>query len=117
MSTINELMTVKQPGSTLIRAKGWPPARWFRPFYLAGGCWYGPGFVSDDESYRYSGYDWELYAEPVEMVDKWKFCRKDDGYEYANFYESEEELRKNTSAEGPFMKLEYTKTSFPKEKK
>jgi len=110
MSSISDLMKGKKPGEIKVRAKGWPTARWFRPFYSAGGCWYGPGFVSDDESYGYSGDDWELFAKPVKMEYRWM---------WSNINGTLNSKLSATPYTGPVLsytiKLEWSKTSFPKE--
>lgn len=70
MSTIDELMTGKAPGS--IKVCRPDQSGWFQPFFKARGEWVGR--TSEDHSFWDTGYSsWTIYTEPkpTKVVYEW----------------------------------------------
>ncbi len=85
----------------------------FTPYYQVGPKWYGTNEIYQNVSWHYSGYtdcnEWELYQEPIEMEDRWLWA-------------SDKGLVTSLMSSKPagntlfHIKLEWSRTSFPKEK-
>ena len=118
MSTINELMENKSPGEIKVTRLSWEPKHWFQPFYIDGNHWHGPCSRGSQGKHLDSFSGYSIREEPVEMEDRWLWATE-KGSVAKYMYPEEIGGPLNVTGRHPdySIKLEWSKTSFPKEKK
>ena len=116
--TLVEIMEGVTPGSIKVTRGSWEDKDWFKPYYLTFDFrWRGMDNLTGDVT-EYDDNYWEIWEEPVEMEDRWKFVCLADGKETRFFYKSEADLidHNHDNSTKEFKRLDYTKTQFLKDK-
>ena len=105
MSTIDELMEAKEPGTVKIMADYWDGS-WFMPHFKDKKRWFGlnDSGWADDWAIGGTPHSWQLYKEPVKMETRWLWADP-HGLTTDGMYKKQ--------PYGFFIKLEWSATEFP----
>jgi hypothetical protein len=116
MSTIQELIDNGEVvlGETKIQSKNWGSRSWVKVYFKDADSqeWICQDNIGDTCGTPYPRSDFQVYVEPVEMEDRWLWANPDGNVTGHMYTESPSFHGYKFS-----IKLEGSKTQFPKEKK